>query len=175
MHWHRRYSLFVVHEVAEDTVGARWFMIGDEEWVRDQDFAFVSSDMPENRNAADGRWIEVDLTQQTLTVFDEGRMIFATLVSTGRERGWTGPGTYTIYHTTEKHGLLSPDPATIGNYYLEDVPWILYYQGSWALHGAYWHDAFGRPNSHGCVNLSLADAHWLYTWAQPGDWVFLDW
>ena len=56
-------------------------------------------------------------------------------------------------------------------YYLEDVPWILYFDKSRALHGAYWHNGYGYPRSHGCVNLSPADAQWLYNWAEVGTYV----
>ena len=48
-----------------------------------------------------------------------------------------------------------------------DVPWVMYFQGSYALHGAFWHDAFGRQKSHGCVNLSPEDARTLFHWANP--------
>jgi lipoprotein-anchoring transpeptidase ErfK/SrfK len=52
-------------------------------------------------------------------------------------------------------------------YFLEDVPWTMYFHGAYALHGAYWHDRFGKVHSHGCVNLSLADAKWLFDWTSP--------
>ena len=58
-------------------------------------------------------------------------------------------------------------------YYLEDVPWTMYYDEARALHGAYWHNFFGYPQSHGCVNLSDGDAHWLYNWASVGDFVYV--
>jgi lipoprotein-anchoring transpeptidase ErfK/SrfK len=52
-------------------------------------------------------------------------------------------------------------------YFLQDVPWIMYFSGDVALHGAYWHDRFGAPHSHGCVNLSPKDAQWLFNWTAP--------
>jgi lipoprotein-anchoring transpeptidase ErfK/SrfK len=58
--------------------------------------------------------------------------------------------------------------ATGGYYNLEEVPWTLYFYSGYALHGAYWHDAFGNPRSHGCVNLSLYDAWWIFKWSEPG-------
>ena len=58
-------------------------------------------------------------------------------------------------------------------YYLEDVPWILYYDGDMALHGAYWHDNFGVRSSHGCVNLSPRDARWLFDFARVGSTVIV--
>jgi lipoprotein-anchoring transpeptidase ErfK/SrfK len=58
-------------------------------------------------------------------------------------------------------------------YYLEDVPWTMYYDEARAFHGAYWHNSFGYPRSHGCVNLSLGDSHWLFDWAAVGDYVYV--
>jgi lipoprotein-anchoring transpeptidase ErfK/SrfK len=58
-------------------------------------------------------------------------------------------------------------------YYLEDVPWTMYFDEARALHGAYWHNGYGYPRSHGCVNLSPGDARWLYEWAELGDWVYV--
>ena len=58
-------------------------------------------------------------------------------------------------------------------YYLEDVPYTMYYDQLRALHGAYWRTAFGFPQSHGCINLAPADARWLFEWAVEGDWVYV--
>ncbi len=58
-------------------------------------------------------------------------------------------------------------------YYLQEVPWTMYYDEACALHGAYWRTRFGFPQSHGCVNLAPGDAHWLYNWAKVGDWVYV--
>jgi lipoprotein-anchoring transpeptidase ErfK/SrfK len=60
-----------------------------------------------------------------------------------------------------------------GYYFLEDVPWVLYFDQSRALHGTYWHDQFGTPNSRGCVNLSITDARWFFEFAQEGSWVYV--
>ena len=59
------------------------------------------------------------------------------------------------------------DVAADGPYSIEDVPWIMYFQGSYALHGAFWHGNFGHNMSHGCVNLSPADARTLFMWSEP--------
>jgi hypothetical protein len=58
------------------------------------------------------------------------------------------------------------DPVD-GPYEVEEVPWTMYYSGGYALHGAYWHDQFGRVRSHGCTNLAPADARWLLRWTDP--------
>jgi len=58
-------------------------------------------------------------------------------------------------------------------YYLQNVPWTMYYDDARALHGAYWRAMFGYPQSHGCVNLSPGDAHWLFDWAKQSEWVYV--
>jgi lipoprotein-anchoring transpeptidase ErfK/SrfK len=58
-------------------------------------------------------------------------------------------------------------------YYLEDVPWVLYFDQARSLHGTYWHNRFGTPTSHGCVNMSIADARWFYDWASEDTWVYV--
>jgi hypothetical protein len=58
------------------------------------------------------------------------------------------------------------DPVD-GDFEVEEVPWTMYYWGSFALHGAYWHDDFGQVRSHGCTNLAPADARWLFEWSSP--------
>ena len=58
-------------------------------------------------------------------------------------------------------------------YYLEDVPWAMYFDEARAFHGAYWHNGYGYERSHGCVNMSPGDAQWLFNWADVGDWVWV--
>jgi lipoprotein-anchoring transpeptidase ErfK/SrfK len=95
--------------------------------------------------------------------------VFATIVSTG-EGGLAGnhatkQGTFLI-HT--KHVTVTMDSDAAGESFdLHDVPHVQYFNGGYALHGAYWHDDFGKPRSHGCVNLSPHDAAWLFAWTSP--------
>lgn len=174
MDYYERYVVLEVLSVARDVDQQRWFEIQPGEWISDEAFAYVDGAIENPSRGATDRWIFVNLTEQTLVVYQDGQPVFATLVSTGKETGWaTGEGLFTVYHKSEANDLLSPDPIVVGNYLIQDVPYILYYQGSFALHGAYWHDNFGFPNSHGCVNLSPVDAGWLYEWANPGEWVIL--
>jgi hypothetical protein len=172
---HERYEFFEVHSVQLDEQRQRWFEINPGEWVPDDEFAYVAPVLSNPSKGATTRWISVNLSEQYLVVYQDEQPIFATLVSTGKETsGWaTGEGIFTVYHKDEIYSLLSPDPNDVGNYLIQDVPYILYYQGSWALHGAYWHDNFGVSNSHGCVNLSPADAKWLFEWAKQGEWIIL--
>jgi lipoprotein-anchoring transpeptidase ErfK/SrfK len=123
--------------------------------------------------APNEKWIDVDLTRQALVAFEGMRPVFATLISSGRrnpndkEKDFPTPaGSFRI---REKHvtTTMDGDVASDGPYSIEDVPWVMYFQGSYALHGAFWHDAFGWPRSHGCVNMSPEDARTLFAWADP--------
>jgi hypothetical protein len=112
------------------------------------------------------RWIHVDLSEQTLVAYEGDRAVFATLVSTGREGFGTPVGTYRVQSKHVSTTMDDPDSATEA-YSIEDVPWTMYFEGSYALHAAFWHDNFGRVRSHGCVNLAPADARWLFEWTTP--------
>jgi lipoprotein-anchoring transpeptidase ErfK/SrfK len=99
--------------------------------------------------------------------------VFATLVSSGKRNAVdkdkdhpTPAGTFRI---REKHvtATMDGDVAADGPYSIEDVPWVMYFEGSYALHGAFWHGNFGHVMSHGCVNLSPADARALFAWTEP--------
>lgn len=114
----------------------------------------------------DDRWIHVDLGEQTLVAYEGDTPVFVTLVSSGREGFATRTGTFRIQ---SKHVSTTMDDtdSLMEAYSIEDVPWTMYFDGSYALHAAFWHDNFGRPRSHGCINLSPADARWLFSWAGP--------
>lgn len=112
---------------------------------------------------ADGKkWIEIDISDQKLTAWQGDAPVFETIVSTGKP-GWrTLPGTFAVYRKYEATRMTGPDYDT------PDVPWTMYYSGGFAIHGAYWHNNFGVPVSHGCVNLRVPEAKALYEWAPMG-------
>ncbi len=119
------------------------------------------------------KWIHVDLGRQVLVAYRGANPVFATLVSSGREDGHATPTG--LFHVREKHitvTMRGDDPVQ-GPYEVADVPWTMYYFDSYALHGAYWHDDFGNTRSHGCTNLSPADARWLFRFTDdplPAGW-----
>jgi lipoprotein-anchoring transpeptidase ErfK/SrfK len=117
---------------------------------------------PLSSTLAEGeKWIEVDLTNQRLTAYEGDTPVLQTLVSTGLANTPTVVGEFRIYSK-----LAAVDMAGPG-YYLPAVPYTMYFYRGYALHGTYWHDNFGHPMSHGCVNLRTEDAQWLYDWADP--------
>ena len=115
---------------------------------------------------ADERWVHVDLSEQTLVAYDGDVPVFATLVSTGKEPGMTPVG---VHRVQIKHiaTAMRDQPEEEEAYSIDDVPWTQYFAGSIALHGAFWHAGFGQVRSHGCVNLSPADARWLFGFTEP--------
>lgn len=165
----------VVQIYDSQTIGdAVWFLVGPNEWIEQRFIGKVTPNPVPPEGVTNGRWIEVNLFEQTLAVYEQNRLVFATLVASGQEPFYTRPGLFPIYkklESTPMRGAFEADRSDF--YYLEDVPWTMYYDQARALHGAYWRTRFGIPQSHGCVNLSPGDAHWLFNWAQEGDWVYV--
>ena len=151
-----------------------WYMIGLNEWVPQNVIARVIPNTVPPEGVSGGRWIEVNLFEQTIAVYDEYELVFATLVASGLEPFWTRPGLFQVYEkleSTPMRGAFEADRSDA--YYLEDVPWTMYFDQARAIHGAYWRANLGFPQSHGCVNMSIGDAQWIYLWAEVGDWVYI--
>ena len=116
------------------------------------------------------RWIDVHVGSQTLVVYEGTRPTFATLVSTGRPgRGSATPtGTFRIWVKLAEDTMDDLERTDLeSNYAIEAVPWVQYFQEGVALHASFWHDDFGRPRSHGCVNLSPRDARRVFQSTSP--------
>ena len=153
--------------------GGEWYLIGPDQWVDGAKVARVMVNPVAPQGVTNGRWIEINLQEQTVSVYDQNRLVFATLVSSGVEPFWTKPGLFQIREKAEKQTMKLYDPTFVDNYLLEDVPWTMYFDQNRALHGAYWHNHYGAATSRGCVNLSVGDAQWLFKWAQVGEWVYV--
>lgn len=115
--------------------------------------------------ADDARWIHVDLSRQLLTAYEGDRLVYATLVSTGNRDHPTPPGRYRVWYKAIHAAMHGDEPAD--PYFVDEVPYAMFFRRGMALHGTFWHGRFGRRMSHGCVNLSFADAAWLFAWAPP--------
>ncbi len=109
----------------------------------------------------DRKWIEVSISRQKLVAYEDGRPVFEAIVSTGVARYPTVTGRFRIYLKLRYSDMSGP------GYYLRNVPYVMYFYRGYALHGTYWHNNFGRPMSHGCVNLRVEDARWLFEWTDP--------
>lgn len=108
------------------------------------------------------RWIDVDLTNQMVYAYEGDTIVNSFVVSTGTSMTPTVTGKFKIWIKLKKTNMSGP------GYYLPDVPYTMYFHKGYGLHGTYWHSNFGTPMSHGCVNLSIPDAEWLYYWASEG-------
>jgi lipoprotein-anchoring transpeptidase ErfK/SrfK len=109
-----------------------------------------------------GRWIDVDLSEQRLTAYEDDVPVRWVTVSTGLPATPTPEGQFRIYVKFVADDMEGP------GYYLQDVPYAMYFYLGYGVHGTYWHDNFGQPMSHGCVNLPTSEAEWLFNWASVG-------
>ncbi|MDF5730299.1 MAG: L,D-transpeptidase [Rhizonema sp. PD38] len=108
------------------------------------------------------RWIQINLSKQKLIAWEGEKPVYAVVISTGKKETPTLTG---IFEIQSKH--LSSEMKG-DDYDIPDVPYTMYYNGSYAIHGAYWHHNFGTRISHGCVNLAPNHAKWLFKWASVG-------
>ena len=112
------------------------------------------------------RWIDVNLTTQTLVAYEGDTPVLTSLISSGM---WQFPTVTGEFRTWLKYESQDMSGYHLGyNYDLEDVPYVMYFYRDFAIHGAYWHNNFGTPMSHGCVNMNTIDAGWLFDWAPIG-------
>jgi lipoprotein-anchoring transpeptidase ErfK/SrfK len=112
--------------------------------------------------ADEGRWIDVDLSEQRVRAYEGASVVNEFIVSTGVSAHPTVTGQFRIYVKLKFTAMAGP------GYYLPGVPFTMYFYKGYALHGTYWHHNFGVPMSHGCINLFTPDAEWLFNWASVG-------
>ncbi|MHC1771851.1 MAG: L,D-transpeptidase [Flexilinea sp.] len=171
--WHNREDVLQVYDVIEDK-NTTWFQVGENEWLDRIHFraALFNTTPPEGIEG--GRWIEVDLYQQVLMVYDNYSLVYAAMIATGMKPFYTRPGIFQIYEKKESEDMTGAFESDKSDYYyLEDVPFTMYFDQARAFHGAYWRAWYGYEQSHGCVNMSIGDAHWLYNWAETGDYAYI--
>ena len=168
--------------------GRVWYKIVFDEWLRyperlrgdwyvAADFVRVLYDEGDKtidiskQMSISKKHIVVDRSEQKLYAYDGEELFMKTTISTGLELTPTPRGVFTVFKKTPSRYMQGPLPWLVDQqvYDLPGVPWNLYFteQGA-VIHGAYWHDKFGKPYSHGCVNLSPAEAEKLYEWADLG-------
>lgn len=171
-----------------ENASTTWYRIVFDEWIRYPERVngnwYVAADHVRvlldegNKNLVTGsntatssKRIVVDRGEQKLYAYDGETLFMEEKISTGIELTPTPRGTFTIYKKTPSRYMQGPLPyLTVSKYYdLPGVPWNLYFTEDGAVvHGAYWHNSFGKPYSSGCVNLPPEQAHTLYSWAELG-------
>lgn len=144
---------------------ANFVWVGQRLRIKGGGEAFAAAPQPA---PADGRrWIEVNLTDQTLTAWQGDVAIMYTSISSGL------PGTPTVTGHFQVGIKYQSQRMTGPGYDLPGVPWVMYFYGDYALHGTYWHNNFGTPMSHGCVNVRVDESQLLYNWAPIGTEVYV--
>ncbi len=112
------------------------------------------------------RWIDVNLTAQRLVAYEGDSAVFNSLVSSGT---WLHPTVTGQFRVWLRYTAQTMDGRRLGyDYYLPNVPYVMYFYRDYALHGTYWHNNFGTPMSHGCVNLPTSAAEWIFNWSSIG-------
>jgi hypothetical protein len=159
---------------AMDLGGSHYLETADGSWLKANQVRVTEPGEAPAGLGPDERWIDVDLSTQTLVAFVGTKPVYATLISSGKEskdkdkdhRTPTGE-----FRIREKHitTTMDGDGTAAGDlpYSIEDVPYVEYFYRAFALHGAFWHSNYGVQMSHGCVNLSPLDAKWLFFFTSP--------
>lgn len=149
-----------------------WLKVGDSLWVRASDVRRLQIIEAPKDLLPGERWLAVDTERQVLVAYEGEQPVFATLVSTGQGTDGTPfatpKGLHRIWVKLVTTDMTNLEQQEANRYYaIEEVPWVMFFNAGYGLHGAFWHDSFGTRRSHGCVNLSPWDAHFLFEWAGP--------
>jgi hypothetical protein len=167
---HRLESIVVLER--RDSRDRSFVRVSDGEWLDGRDVRVPALSAPPAEARPGERWIDVDTASEVLVLYEGTHPVFATLISTGIGKGdaptATPPGVHRVWvklRTTDMTNLEEPEAE---HYYaMEEVPWVLFFEKGFGLHGAFWHRSFGHPRSHGCVNLTPLDARRLFDWTSP--------
>ncbi len=135
----------------------------DARLIPENELAPVSTDVPEELKS-----IHVDLGTQTVTLFEDQTPVLVSRCSSGAKGTTTPQGEFLTYHKGPSVHMTNQGDALENIYDLPGVPWVSFFTGTGiSFHGTYWHNDYGRPRSHGCVNLTSQDAKFLYCWTRP--------
>lgn len=163
-----------VDQVIEDKQSQTWYRVLDDRlrrryWGLAQHFRPVTAAelRPLSPEVTDKR-IEVDLTQQKLEAYENGRLVLSALIASGHTSWETPTGRFRVERKRPSRHMAAGDPAAGVGFDLPGIPWVSYFHWSGvAFHGTYWHNDYGTPKSAGCVNMKPEDAKWLYRWTLP--------
>ncbi len=165
-----------VVNLIRDAEGETWYQLEDDKWknffyyvparhvrlLQEADVQPLSPDVPREEKR-----IRVDLTRQLVTAYEGSRAVFAAKAATGMGYHATPVGHFSTFHKRPYRHMAAGNAAA-PEFDLPGVPWVCYITESGiSFHGTYWHNDFGKPRSHGCVNLTPTAAHWIYRWTTP--------
>ncbi|GAB4538972.1 MAG: hypothetical protein Fur002_03330 [Anaerolineales bacterium] len=170
VHWVKRVVVSreeknVWYEIYDNQTKTSYYVPSyDMRLIADEELAPLSPQIPNEE-----KFIHVDLPTQTVTAFEGQTLVFSARCSSGGKGTRTPTGEFFTYHKGPSVHMTNQDEEGATNYYsLPGVPWTSFFTGDGAaFHGTYWHNDYGRPRSHGCVNLKSEDAKWVYRWTSP--------
>ena len=189
--WHPRWPDSIAHRLYYDTLhwitgnfmdahGQLWYIIQDDKWelvyygnpahyrfLQPAEMTPLSANLPDSEKR-----IEINLDQQIVTAYEADEPVFMTKSATGakfRDGDYSTPhGHFITNRKRPSRHMAAGDPAASNGYDLPGIPWVCYLTKSGiSFHGTYWHNDFGKPRSHGCINLSIEAARWVYRWTNP--------
>ena len=145
----------------------------DGTWVKSEDLATAvkPSELPPFAKG-DKKWIDISILGQIMILYEGTKPVYVTAVATGRDGLGDPKKTFSTVRGTfkirEKHVTTTMDAHEVDNKFeLRDIPWVMYFEKGYAIHAALWHDEFGKPRSHGCINMSPIDARRVFGWTDP--------
>ena len=146
--------------------GQKWLKLAANKWIDGRRVALITYPQRPLKVPVGEKWININLYEQVLEAFEGDSLVYATLISSGLPEFETPTGLFRIWGKV-RMAKMSGGKKGVDYYFLEDVPYHMYFSAGIAIHGAYWHDNFGMKQSHGCVNLAPRDAYWLFNWTLP--------
>jgi lipoprotein-anchoring transpeptidase ErfK/SrfK len=147
--------------LAGTVVSARiWNPISSQVWANSDNNKIATA--IQTLKQSEQHWIQINLSKQNLTAWEGNKPVYAITTSSGKGSTPTRIGTFKIQTKQKKSRMRGR------GYDVPNVPHTMYYQGVYAIHGAYWHNKFGTPVSHGCINLAPNHGKWIFEWADIG-------
>ncbi len=173
-------TVFWIKSAVRDNNQKLWYKIADDKWkihyyveathmhlIEPAEITPISPEIP-----ADQKLIEVRLQEQAVIAYENEVPVFFAKTATGARfidgDYRTQPGVYITNRKRPSRHMAAGDPAAPNSFDLPGIPWVTYLTESGvSFHGTYWHNDYGKPRSHGCINLTPADAQWIYRWSSP--------
>jgi hypothetical protein len=149
-------------KITESFTGGLNVAVSDIDNDGSQEIIVLPERLGEDLKSSVYKFITVDLTQQTLYRYQDGKLLNTFLISSGKSKTPTRVGEFSIFRKRDRVWMSGL------NYSLPNVPWVASYDGAYTIHGTYWHNNFGHPMSHGCINMRTSEAKVVYDWSEIG-------
>ncbi len=160
-----RFRTFMADKMKVGKRRNRYIRIPPHGFVRANDVRLAVRTSPPIETGLNGKWVDLDISEQVLVAYEGETPVYAALMSSGRGNR-TPTGVFRVWAKLAATDM-SNDPEAERHYSLWNVPWTLFYHRGYGIHGTYWHNRFGHRRSYGCINLSPRDAKWIFDWSSP--------